>query len=1127
MRKILTLLLLVACCISCSQHKNNSAIDIAEFKNPSQEFHPWVYWYWMNGNVTKEGALADIDAMAEVGIGGVQLMDIGIHPQGKVLYRSNEWWDIVCAVAQRCAEKGIKISFNCPGWALAGGPWITPETAMQELTWSKTFVDGGKEINIQLPQPRHKLDTYEDITALAYPVDTDIQEISMTNAKFYDFSGKELNADVLKDPMNNTGVLLPNSFDIVFDKDVEARSLFICMNEMYTRINLDLFAWDDSTEDWKFLRHYYSSNAAFAAQHSGGSFEKTKTNKFRLKFLEGDYLNFRTISFSQEYTMNNWTNMAAYSVDKDSGYTPDPSIEESEIIQSENIINLTSNMDSSGVLNWNAPAVPGKKWAIMRIGYTPTGCTTNPPLYGVSQLEVDKLSKVAANVHYNGMWKPVFERFGKEISNKVLFANHIDSYEAGWQNWTSAMPEEFMDRNGYDIADYLLAATGLVIDDEKTTTGFLWDFKRTISDMCAENFYGEITKLAERDGLRHTSETYGGPFEYLDAGTRVSIPMVEYWWPGSPYGKFYSDPISAGHTTKAERIGYEAFTSGFDDKFVSHPYLLKNLGDKIFASGVNWFVIHVYAQQPFVDPHLMPGFTCGGNGVHFDRGNTWFFKSKAWLDYISRCQYMLRLGEPVADLAYYTGAVNMSNHGPVSPFPPEGYDFDVITAKQLHELRVKDGNIAFPNGKEYRILIYSPDKYESVASLKELKRLADSGATLLINNRPESAPSLKDNMNDPEMFDTLTEAIWNYKSGNGKGRIINSNNIEKVLADMDIVKDYEKVSGELTLQMTHRKTSKEDIYFVANVDKKPGWVTCRFRTSDGKPMLYKPETGDINEAYQYKWTESGLEIPLYLEDSESVFVVIDHSQTAEGKSIVSSFDTDSFFCFEKAADKVELFSFDEGELEYTLSDGSSQKINIPTPAEYVITGEWDVEFTPGWGAPEKTVFPELMAWNEHETEGIRYYSGTAIYNKEIEIPESFISGGKKVFLDLGQVEIIAELKVNGKNAGIGWKPPFRFDISKFVVPGKNTLRIEIVNNWQNRLIGDEQYPDDASRNGNWYQGGIPDYADWLVNGMERPVKERLTFTSWKHLTKDDRLSPSGLLGPARIISIEPQVMELN
>ena len=212
---------------------------------------------------------------------------------------------------------------------------------------------------------------------------------------------------------------------------------------------------------------------------------------------------------------------------------------------------------------------------------------------------------------------------------------------------------------------------------------------------------------------------------------------------------------------------------------------------------------------------------------------------------------------------------------------------------------------------------------------------------------------------------------------------------------------------------------------------------------------------------------------------------------------------------------------DKGTYRINLTDGSKKSVIAGISEEQIIKGDWNVEFPVGWGVPEKVLFPDLIAWEKHSDKGINYFSGTATYKKNITLSPDMLKDGSKLYLELGEVEIIAEVKVNGKNMGILWKPPFTLDITDVAKLGENTLEIEVVNNWQNRLIGDEQYPDDATKEGNWHQGGIPNYADWLINEKSRPEKGRLTFTTWKHMKKDDNLIPSGLIGPVKLRCIKP------
>jgi hypothetical protein len=721
---------------------------------------------------------------------------------------------------------------------------------------------------------------------------------------------------------------------------------------------------------------------------------------------------------------------------------------------------------------------------------------------------------------------------GEELSRRVFFGNHADSWEAGWHNWTALMPTEFEQRNGYNIISYLPAITGRLLENQATTEGFLWDFKRTISDMGKDNFFMESRRLANKDGLYQTGEPYGGPFIGLDATTALDFPMMEAWWPWTSLeSKWYGEPVFAGRTSGAKRIGYEAFTS--EDAFVAHPYLVKGLGDKIFASGINWYVIHVYAAQPRSEPHLMPGFTCAGNGIHFDRGNTWFYKSKPWVDYVSRCQYMLRQGQPIADVLYFTGNINVGAATPFSisgniddgtaspylPSTPEGYEYDAVSFSQLSELKVKDKKIILPNGKSYYLMVYNSTGFETNESLNELYRLIDDGATIISNTWPTYNPGLGEVKTSSDTFNKLVKQIWGEKEGErkiGKGRLLIDYDVGAVLKEMNVPRAYHMAEGDLNLHMTHRRINYDDMFFLANVDTRSSWVTIEFRTTGSSPKLYDPQTGDIKDYPYYQDNGQVTIVPLYFEDSESKFIVfekntrkaalhIEEVTNSDGSKILSDFELfnqDSNFCINAAR---------EGTYQVRLSNGKQQNITFETSNSKMLTGSWEVYFPSGWGAPEEIVFPELTEWNKHSNEGIKYFSGTATYKKEFSISNDFIEDADRVFLDLGDVQVIADVKLNGKSLGILWKPPFKIEIKDVLIAGKNTIKIEVVNNWPNRLIGDMKYPE--YRFSHPHFGRYPNLADWYMNDTPRPEKRRMTFTTWNYYKKTDPLLPSGLIGP--------------
>ena len=173
-----------------------------------------------------------------------------------------------------------------------------------------------------------------------------------------------------------------------------------------------------------------------------------------------------------------------------------------------------------------------------------------------------------------------------------------------------------------------------------------------------------------------------------------------------------------------------------------------------------------------------------------------------------------------------------------------------------------------------------------------------------------------------------------------------------------------------------------------------------------------------------------------------------------------------------------------------------------------LNGAWTVAFDPKWGGPEKVVFDQLQDWTTRPEEGIKYYSGTAVYRQSFDLPGTDSSNkSRHLFLDLGEVNNIAQVKLNGKDLGVVWTAPWQVDITGIVQPEGNQLEITVINLWPNRLIGDEQLPDDGIKDRQW--------PEWLLQGKAR-TSGRFTFTTYKHYKKDSPLLPSGLIGPVSI-----------
>ncbi len=205
-----------------------------------------------------------------------------------------------------------------------------------------------------------------------------------------------------------------------------------------------------------------------------------------------------------------------------------------------------------------------------------------------------------------------------------------------------------------------------------------------------------------------------------------------------------------------------------------------------------------------------------------------------------------------------------------------------------------------------------------------------------------------------------------------------------------------------------------------------------------------------------------------------------------------------------------MIAANAGRYTFTTASGAEKSAaidSIPKPVE--ITGSWELTFPAGRGAPPRATFDRLISWPDHHDAGIKYFSGAATYRKTIAIPPACLAKDCTLQLDLGSVKEIAEVRLNGQDLGILWISPFRVDITRAAKAGDNELEVRVTNLWPNRLIGDEQLPDDCQ----WTGMFLKSWPDWFLNGTPRPSPERVTFTTWKHWTKDAHLLPSGLLGP--------------
>ena len=1120
------------------------AEDLARpFAHPPPSARPWVLWFPLDGNLSREGITADLEAMQRVGIGGVLAMEtVQGTPAGPVAFAGPAWRGMIAHVCAEAHRLGLEVNLNNDaGWCGSGGPWITPELSMQRMVWTETNLTGPQSFRGTLPQPRAVRDFYRDIAVYAYPT-----------------------------PAHDSRI----------------------------------------------------------PRLAGKSAAQVEEVALRAEF---------------------------------------PVLPPEAVVARDQIISLTARLARDGRIEWEVPA---GNWTLLRLGCTTTGAENHPAPLGGRGLECDKLSQRAVEVHFDALLGRLIADNAPLVGEtKTLVAIHTDSWEVGAQNWTPAFREEFQRLRGYDPLPLLPVVSGRIVDSVEVSERFLWDLRQTVSQLIAENYAGHLRTLARRHGMRFTMEAYGKkPFEDLSVAGRADEPTAEFWaYSAAEFGREHyscAEMASAAHVYGHPIVGAEAFTSDMDEKWLAHPATLKPLGDWAFGAGINRFVFHRYAHQPWTNPDRPPGMGMGPWGVHYERTQTWWEQSRPWHEYLARCQFLLRQGLFVADLCYLTPECSMKDLVPPAKarLGRPGHNFDFCPPDALlTRMSVRDGQLVLPDGMTYRMLVLPQVEVMTPRLLRKIRDLVVAGATVL-GAPPRKSPSLENFPRCDEEVQSLAREIWGERlaptdlAGRavGQGRVIwpadlrappeppydepsalprakwiwfreaaagvnapvgpryfsrafdvesgqsiesarlvmtadnsfhcflngepvSSGNRRQTGYRVEVASNLRPGSNRLTvaavntgdapnpagligallityangqrqeivtdaswrasqtehtdgsaarelgsagqppfgaiqevppattpaidiafpnrvfarmglppdfraptnLRYIHRRLGNIDVYFVANPEPRELDTVCTFRVSGRHPEIWRPESGHIERAVTFEMKDGCTRVPLRFDPSGSMFVVFREEVSASRPP-----------------------SPGKNWLEF----GPPQEIG----------GSWEVSFDPQWGGPPSPVrFEQLDDWAQRAEPGVRHYSGTAVYRKTFRHTGAG-SRPPRMFLDLGRVDIIAEVRLNGHDLGIAWKSPYRLEATDALQSGVNTLEIKVVNLWVNRMIGDEQLPDDSERNAN---GTLKSWPSWLETGRPSPTG-RFTFASWRLWRKDSPLVPSGLRGPVALLQVQ-------
>jgi len=1106
------------------------------FKEPPDSAKPRVWWHWMDGNVTKEGITLDLEWMKRVGIGGVQMFDANIgvaqYVDKRIVFMTPEWKDALHHAAAECDRLGLEMTMHSAGgWSETGGPWVKPEQAMKKVVWSETRVEGPRRFtgtlptppsvnglfqNLErpkgfsppppegspgakpqpvLPPPPPDPTYYGDSAVIAYRVPDGELRMADLHPKVTT-SGGDIDTATLWDGDLSKTVALPIPeggkpawIQFEFAQPFRTRAFSIAIGGQGMAFGgggMPSGEVQVSQDGTNFVTLLTLPGAAHNSPpvHTY-SFPETTARFYRVEFTAptrspfGEFLrippprqyDIAEMEFQSGARVNRWEDKAGYGSMFEFDSVPTPAMPAAAVIPRGDVIDLTSKMGKDGSLNWDVPA---GKWVILRIGYSLTGQKNGPAPPEATGYEVDKLSSKYVESYLRGYVDPLAEALGPLFGKSFRYFL-MDSWEAGLQNWTDDMLNEFRARRGYDPRPYLPVLTGRVVDSADVSDRFLWDFRRTIADLIADNHYGVVADFLHRRGIQVYAEAMGVGLpttgDGLEYKGRVDIPMGEFWTPllgATPSPQYAADvreAASAAHIYGKTLAAAESLTSMPNiPGWGQPPFYLKSVADYYMAGGINRIVFHTSVHQPFKD--RKPGFTLWMFGQHYTRNITWAEQASAWNSYLSRSSYMLQQGLFVGDLAYYYGEgapITVPFWKQVNPAPPGGYDYDWLnTEVLLNRMSVKDGWLVLPDGMRYRVLVL-PDTLNRMTPLvlRKIRDLVAAGATV-VGPKPTKSPSLTGYPSADSEVRAVGNEVWGACDGRsitehayGKGKVYWGKPLGDVLAAQNTPPDFEynRPKIDTFLVWIHRQLGNADIYFVANQKERTEDVETRFRVDGKAAELWHPDTGVIEPA-EYTIENGQTTVPLHLEPFGSVFVVFRQPATAPSRT-------------------------------------------LPHPVNTVLTtvqGPWEVSFPPNLGAPPSIRLDNLISWTASSDAGVKYFSGTATYTKDFEASGDWFRSGAKLVLDLGKVKEIAEVSVNGKPLGILWKPPFEADVTGALKPGTNHLEIRITNLWPNRIIGDQQ----AS------------------------ATKQYTFTVYKPYTKDSPLLESGLLGPVRLSTVTMQ-----
>lgn len=1051
------------------------------FRHPSGEARPFTLWYWMYGALSTEALTADLEAMKAVGLGGAYMVHIKSPGQGPEYPNPSpqltpEWWDKVKHVVNEADRLDLKLGLHiCDGFALAGGPWISPEESMQKIVFTDTIAPGGGITRMLLRRPETNMGYYKDIAILAYPLPQGIspdaggeKDPVITHSSEVTLSGGFYRANATDIDLQANGAWIQYEYPEPFTcRSIEIEKV----TNNYQSQNLTVMASDDGV-NFRLVKRLVPARQGWQDYDFNNTHAIPPTTARYFRFYwnpEGSdpgsedmndakwkpNLKIGKIHLRTEPRLNQWEGKAGY-VWRVSPETTASELGDLDCIRKEDIIDLTRFV-TDDILTARLPK--GSMWKILRIGHTTTGHTNATGGAGKG-LECDKFAPEAVQKQVDNWFGAIYNSIDREVARRTLKYFYIDSWECGSQNWSKNFAAEFKARRGYDLMPYLPLLAGIPVESRERSEAVLRDVRTTIGELTTDVFYSVMAQAARKYDCEFTAESIA-PVMVADGMMHyrtVDLPMGEFWYNSPTHDKLNDvlDAVHSAHIYGKNIIQAEGFTQ-IRGTWNEHPGMLKTMLDRNYSFGVNRLNFHVYIHNPFMD--RQPGMTLDGIGFFFQRDQTWWPNgAKAFVDYAARCQALLQYGHPVVDIGVFTGeemprrAILPERLVPSLPglFGTERVEREqrrlanaglpvrrIVGVSQSANMTVAEDWVNPLRGYAYDS--FNVDVLLNHATVCDGRMVLPGGASYRVVVLPLPHPM---NPDDRPLSDAVSAKIEELRRG---GVIIPT-----------LPYQHEDFSGEQLerdvvvpqqIAWVHRSGPDAEIYFIANQQAEQVTFEASLRCDEGRPELWNPVTGTITAPPHWSRGNGRTVLSLELNANESVFVV-----------------------------------FPKGDHERSV-DPSQSNAGKAIPLK---VKAWTVDF-PAIG--QRVSKKKLFDWSKEQDERIKYYSGTATYTATLDVKVDADSEQQRIYLDLGHVENVATVRINGVDCGTIWTAPHRVDVTHALKRGKNKVEIEVSNTWANALNGADN--------------GKPPFEGIWTNG--------------KYRREDKSLLPAGLLGPISLV----------